>query len=88
MKYTIILLLFLTGCTTIGMIPKFPEVPETLTEPCSKLKEVKNDAKASDFLNVVTENYSEYYQCSEKVSAWNDWYKQQKENHEKLNKAL
>jgi len=88
MKIWILPLLFLTGCSSFGMVPKFPEVPENLVEECPKLNEVKNTNKMSDLLKVVTENYSKYHECSEKVAAWNKWYTEQKKNQESLNEKF
>ncbi len=85
MKIFLVLLIFLSGCSTIGLVPKFPDVPETLTEPCSELIIVKDNSQMSDLLKTVTENYSNYHECREKVNSWNDWYKQQKQLQGTLN---
>lgn len=79
MKLTILILpLFLTGCfTTVPVSQKFPEAPDILFESCPQLltlEEEKNNIK--DFMAVVIQNYGIYYQCSEKVQGWQEWYKE------------
>ena len=33
----------------------------------------------SDVLETVTMNYSQYHECKNKVDAWIEWHKQQKQ---------
>jgi hypothetical protein len=84
MKSLLLIALLLTGCSTLVPVQsKFPDVPVELTQPCEKLWLVeKNTTKLSDVLNVVTENYGTYYDCSFKVQAWQEWYKKQKKIHD------
>ena len=44
-----------------------------------------SDVKASEVLTSVTENYSTCYAIREKLIAWQDWYKKQKELHDANN---
>lgn len=41
------------------------------------------DIKASEVLTTVTDNYSTCYAIRERLIAWQEWYKQQKELHDK-----
>jgi uncharacterized coiled-coil protein SlyX len=43
------------------------------------------DVKASEVLTSVTENYSTCYAIREKLIAWQEWYKRQKELHDSNN---
>lgn len=82
--FALSLVTFLGGCTTVGKLPKFPEVPGELLTGCPELSQVKPDSKLSNILEVVTDNYSEYHKCQEKVNSWTSWYNQQKENFNNL----
>jgi len=81
MKYAILLLpLFLTGCfKSIPVKMSFPEAPTEMKVICPELKEVKNNAEMSDILQVVTANYAMYHECKNKVNAWIEWHKLQKQ---------
>jgi hypothetical protein len=41
------------------------------------------DIKASEVLSTVTDNYSTCYQIRERLIAWQEWYKRQKELYDK-----
>jgi hypothetical protein len=73
-------ILLLTGClTTAPVMPKFPEVPKELLESCPDLKTLDSDnQKLSTVLEVVAENYSQYYDCKSKIDDWKTWYTGQK----------
>jgi hypothetical protein len=76
----------LTGClATAPVVPKWPEVPKELLEACPDLKTVdsKND-KLSTIVEVVTDNYKEYYDCRAQVDNWISWYKGQQKIWETL----
>lgn len=83
MKYLIILML-LTGCTSIPVTNKFPTAPTHLLEKCQELKKIDNDAKLSDVAKTVTINYSSYYECAVKHDAFIEWYYVQKKIFEGL----
>ena len=83
MKY-LLLLLLLTGCSTVPVAQKFPEAPKELLEPCTQLKEIPADVHLSNLTKVVVENYTEYHLCENKVSAWQSWYTQQKKIFQEL----
>lgn len=81
MKLSIIFAsLLLAGCATkpVPVVPKFPQAPQQLQEPCSELKKLDKEPKLSDVAKTVAENYTLYHECSIKVRAWTEWYKSQK----------
>lgn len=83
MKYLIFLApILLTGCLFKQPVPVkqvWPDVPKELIDACPDLKKVNPDkTKLSDILDVVTENYSLYYDCKSKVDDWIIWYNGQK----------
>lgn len=89
MKYILLFaLIFSTACsTTVPVKHKFPDVPPALTEKCIPLKKIEGDqVSIVDLHKTVVENYTMYYECSIKVDAWNEWYKQQKEIFESVYK--
>ena len=81
MKYAILLLpIFLTGCfKSIPVKMSFPDAPAEMKVSCPSLKEVKDNAEMSDILQVVAANYANYHECKNKVDAWIEWHKQQKQ---------
>lgn len=81
MKKLLVLIpfLLLVGCgTPVPVHQAFPEVPKELQEACPDLKRVdpKTD-KLSDIVTIVSDNYSQYYDCKAKVDDWIEWYKTQ-----------
>jgi len=84
MKYALVLLLLLAGCTTVPVTAKFPEAPSILQTQCPPLKQASDTAKLSDLTKTVVENYTEYYNCSALVEGWQDWYSKQKKLFEEL----
>jgi len=47
---------------------------------CPDLAQVDTStSKLSDVLETVTDNYSDYYECKDKVDTWVDWYTKQKQ---------
>jgi len=80
MKYIILLMpLFLTGCFSVPVKMSFPDAPAEMKVACPDLKQVKENAEMSDVLGVVATNYSTYHECKNKVDAWIEWHKQQKQ---------
>jgi hypothetical protein len=78
MKYLILSLLLLAGCsTTVPVTVKFPNPPASMGK-CTELAQLNTDAKLSDVANTVSTNYSIYYECSVKNDAWVEWYQKQK----------
>ena len=88
MKKLLIIPLLLTACsTTVPVKHKFPAVPPALSESCQTLKKIEGDqVSIVDLHKTVVENYTTYYECSIKVDAWNEWYKQQREIFESVYK--
>ena len=72
----------LAGCAHKIAIPvtvPFPTTPPELRQECEALSQLAANAKLSDLMITVTENYIKYHECKTKNQAWNDWYTQQKE---------
>lgn len=84
MKYILVLLLLLTGCTTVPVTAKFPEAPAVLQTPCPPLKEASDNDKLSDITKIVVQNYGEYHICASTVESWIEWYSKQKKIYEEL----
>lgn len=80
MKKSLFLIsIILTGCTAVPIKPKWPNVPEELLKTCSNLKLIEtNTSKLSEVIEVVADNYSQYYDCKYKVDDWITWYTGQK----------
>lgn len=38
-----------------------------------------SNVKMSEFLNIVTDNYATYYEVRQKLIAWQEWYKTNKQ---------
>lgn len=80
MKKIVLLItaLLIVGCTSVPIVPKWPEVPEDLIKACPDLERVdpQND-KLSTIVEVVTDNYQQYYECKAKVDSWIEWYQGQ-----------
>jgi hypothetical protein len=71
-------LIVLSGCTTVPVTVKFPDVPKDMLETCPDLKAVPETTKLSEVLPTVVDNYGQYYTCKDTVDSWIDWYKNQK----------
>lgn len=82
----VILALSLTACSTVVPVTaKWPQAPGILVqEPCPDLQKLQTDPKLSQVAKTVVDNYSEYYQCAAKLSAWQRWYQEQKAIYEGL----
>jgi hypothetical protein len=80
MKHLAILLpLLLSGCLTLPVERRFPDVPDELKVACPDLKQVNDTTKLSEVVKIVTDNYTQYHECQYKVDIWIDWYKTQKQ---------
>jgi len=86
----LLILISLVGCATgpkTNVVMTFPTAPQDLTTTCPDLATVDpNTEKLSDVLNVVTANYSQYYECKVKVDAWIEWYNTQKSINDTVTK--
>ena len=79
MKHLILVaVLLITGCTTVPVTMKFPDVPKDMLIACSDLKQTPETTKLSEVLPVVVDNYGQYYTCKDTVDSWIDWYNSQK----------
>jgi len=75
----------LSGCsTTVPVVAKFPEAPETMLQGCPKLTKLKDDAKLSDVADLIVNTYTLYYECSTKHAGWIEWYNAQKTIFEEI----
>jgi len=82
---------FVSGCS---LAPKLtsakPDFPAPYTDEatksmpqCSELKSIPPDVNnLSSVFKIIAENYTSYWQCSNKVDGWNNWYNVQKRNYE------
>jgi hypothetical protein len=77
-RLIIIALILLSGCTTVPVTVKFPDVPKDMLETCPDLKLIPETTKLSEVLPTVVDNYGQYYTCKDTVDSWIDWYKNQK----------
>ena len=69
----------LVGCASTPVRLKFPEAPEELQKDCGTLEVIQQDNhQFSNFLNVVVDNYSTYYECKLQADGWKRWYDEQK----------
>jgi len=82
----IILAFLMTGCsTTVPVTARFPDAPVLILEKCSQLKTIEGEkVTITDFTKIVVQNYTTYYECSEKHNAWIEWYQEQKKIFEKV----
>ena len=79
MKYLLLSLLLLTGCTTVPITARFPEAPGLQSQiACPNLKKLEENSKLSEVAKTITVNYTEYYTCAVKLDAWIEWYAKQK----------
>ena len=79
MKHLIIVaVLLITGCSSVPVTVKFPDVPKDMLETCPDLKLVPETTKLSEVLPVIVDNYGQYYTCKDTVDNWIEWYKSQK----------
>lgn len=69
----------LMGCAgSAPLKPKFPKPPATLMEPCEPLTTIKTPTiLLSDFVKIVSENYTKHHECVVKYNAWQEWYTEQ-----------
>lgn len=83
------IVLLLSGCALfkqpVPIVPKFPEATPELMKKCEELKTIEGDKVAiTELLKTVVQNYTLYYECSNKVDGWQDWYNGQKKIFEDI----
>jgi hypothetical protein len=76
----ILLLVAVTGCTSVPVAVTFPDVPEQLKEKADNLSPLDTSKKVqlSDIVENANENAGKYYKLKEKYEAWQQWYDAQK----------
>lgn len=80
MKYIAILaILLLSACASKPVPVKmdFPDAPLSIQKKCENLRTVEpkqGGIPITDLLKTVVANYTMYYECSNKVDGWLDWY--------------
>ena len=87
MKYLLaIAALSLAGCSSVVPVTmKFPDIPEDLKVSCEKLEKIPADTvQLSVTSESVIRNYGRYHKCSEKVDAWLEWHRTQKQIYENV----
>lgn len=79
----LVIALLLGGCTTVVPVTqKWPEPPGLqATKSCADLQKLDADPKLSDVAQVVSNNYTEYWNCRIKLDAWIEWYQKQELIH-------
>ena len=77
-RLILITALVITGCTTVPVTVKFPDVPKDMLIACPDLAQIPETNKLSEVLPVVADNYGQYYTCKDTVDSWIDWYNTQK----------
>jgi hypothetical protein len=77
-RLIIVAVLLIAGCTSVPVMPKFPDVPKDMLVSCPDLKLIPETTKLSEVLPVVVDNYGQYYTCKDSVDSWIDWYNSQK----------
>ena len=72
--------LLMSGCTMFVPVKRnFPDAPTTLMAKCPQLETVQGDRVAiTDMLKTIVTNYRLYYECSNRVDGWGEWYVEQK----------
>jgi len=82
MKYIVLAsLLLLTGCITVKHA--YPTPPEQVVERCPDLYQLtENEEQLTEFLKVVTKNYTLYYECATKHDLLVKWINEQKAIHD------
>lgn len=79
----IVPIITLSGCAffkqPVPIVPKFPDATPELLKKCEDLKTVEGDKVAiTELLKTIVHNYTLYYECSNKVDGWKEWYDSQK----------
>lgn len=83
--------IFLSGCMTkpVPVRMEFPDAPQSLLKKCEELKTVEPKAGGTpitELLKTVVTNYTMYYECSNKVDGWNEWYTSIKKIYDEVGK--
>lgn len=91
MKWTILVFtLALGGCSMFTKLvpagkPEWPEATPELMEKCKELQQMSGDSiTITQMMQSVVNNYTMYYQCSNKVEGWQQWYEDKKKAYESI----
>lgn len=77
MKYIIIFVLLLSGCTTISVGKPWPLQEDAyLLQPCQQLLTIEKprESSMSTVVDIVEANYGLWHDCKTKTDAWIKWY--------------
>lgn len=90
-KLFILMPILLTACVSKPVPVKmdFPTAPASLIKKCEQLKTIEpkpGGTPITELLKTVVENYTLYYECSNKVDGWNDWYTETKKIYDGVGK--
>ena len=80
MKYIALAsLLLLTGCIATPVKHAYPTPPEQVVERCPDLNQLaENEEQLTEFLKIVTKNYTLYHECASKHDLLVKWINEQK----------
>jgi hypothetical protein len=71
--------------TTVPVARRFPEAPEVLMQPVPDLRAIPPDtSELSVLIDNANENYTSYRILKEKYQAWQQWYREQKDNFDSV----
>ena len=85
MKYLLPIVLLLSACGGVPIVPKFPEPPgKSAMQACPGLQKLKDGPVLSEVSKTISDNYGEYYACAVKSDLWIEWYQIQKKIYEDL----
>jgi hypothetical protein len=80
MKKILLLIVFLSGCTTVPVKQTLPDLPEEFPKTCDSLKLLEgNTVTLSKLMETVAVNYGKYHECSLYYKNLVEWYSLQKE---------
>ncbi len=86
----LVLTIFLSGCSMFTKLvpagkPAWPEATPELMEKCKDLQQITGDVVTmTQLMKSVVDNYTLYYQCSNKVEGWQQWYEEKKKTYESI----
>lgn len=75
---------FLSACQSLPVQRNFTTLPPELSSDCPELGKIHDNAKLSDVVRSVVENYSLYHSCRLKHNSMVEWYNKQKEIFESV----
>lgn len=86
-KLATLMLVLLTGCTTVPVKQTFPDMPPELTESCKPLSIIEGESTTlSKLMETVAKNYGSRHECAAQVESTKKWYQEQKKIFDEANK--